>query len=199
MHDDDRPEPAEAARPSGPAPHSGSAHHITPAVPASVARPAMLMLRAVRTESAIYGVVLVSALIAVGWEDDTDLEVLLFTLGTTGVFWLAHVYAWVLGREDDTEPRFRAIRVAARAAIRHTAGLLTAMVLPVLLLLLAVVGWVDEYVAYYAALWVGVVVLTVLGYLASARRGSPWYLRVVSALLTASLGLLIIWLSALVH
>jgi high-affinity Fe2+/Pb2+ permease len=120
-------------------------------------------------------------------------------LGTVGVFWLAHVYAGVLAREDDTQPRFRAIGIAARDSIRHTAGLLTAMVLPAIFLLLAVVGWVDEYVAYYAALWVGVVVLAVLGYLASARRGSPWQLRFVSALVTASLGLLIIWLSSLVH
>jgi hypothetical protein len=165
----------------------------------AVWRPVRRAIATYRTEYAIYGTVLVSAVIAVGWEDETDLDVLLFVLGSVGVFWLAHVYAWVLAREDDTEPRFRAIRVAARAAIRHTAGLLTAMVLPALLLLLAVVGWVDEYVAYYAALWVGAVVLAVLGYLASARRGSPWYLRVVSALLTASLGLLIIWLSALVH
>ena len=65
--------------------------------------------------------------------------------------------------------------------------------------MLAVVGLLDEYVAYYAALWVGVAVLAVLGCPASARRGSPWYLRLVSALVTASLGLLIVWLSSLVH
>ena len=162
-------------------------------------RPVRRALATYSTEYAIYGTVLVSAVIAVGWEDETDLDVLLFVLGTVGVFGLAHVYSWVLAREDDTEPRFRAIGVAAGAAVRHTAGLLTAMVLPALFLLLAVVGWVDEYVAYYAALWVGVVVLAALGYLASARRGSPWYLRILSTLLTASLGLLIIWLSALVH
>jgi hypothetical protein len=73
------------------------------------------------------------------------------------------------------------------------------MVLPAIFLLLAVVNVLDEYVAYYAALWVGVLVLAVLGYLASARRGSPWYWRVLSALVTASLGLLVIWLSSLVH
>jgi hypothetical protein len=162
-------------------------------------RPVRMALATYRTEYAIYGTVLVSAVIAVGWEDETDLDVLLFVLGSVGVFWLAHVYAVVLARADDTEPLFRAIGVAARGAIRRTAGLLAAMVLPALFLLLAVVGWVDEYVAYYAALWVGVAVLAVLGYLASARRSSPWYLRVVSSLLTASLGLLIIWLSALVH
>jgi hypothetical protein len=44
-----------------------------------------------------------------------------------------------------------------------------------------------------------VAVLAVLGYLASARRGSPWYLRVVSAVVTGSLGLLVIWLGSLVH
>ena len=165
----------------------------------AVWRPVRRAIATYRTEYAIYGTVLVSAVIAVGWEDETDLDVLLFVLGTVGVFWLAHVYAGVLAREEDTEPRFRAIGIAARASIRHTAGLLTAMVLPALFLLLAVVGWVDEYVAYYAALWVGVVVLAVLGYLASARRRSPWHLRVVSALVTATLGLLIIWLSSLVH
>ena len=161
--------------------------------------PVRRALSAYRTEYAIYGTVLVSSVIAVGWEDDTDLEVLLFVLGSVGVFWLAHIYSGVLAREDDTEPRLRAVLIAARGAIRHTAGLLLAMVLPAVFLLLAVVGWVDEYVAYYAALWVGVAVLAVLGYLASARRGSPWYLRVVSAVVTGSLGLLVIWLGSLVH
>ena len=152
-----------------------------------------------QTEYAIYGTVLVSAVIAVGWEDDTDLEVLLFTLGSVGVFWLAHVYSGTIAREDTNQPRWRAILIAARDSMRHTIGLLAAMVLPAIFLLLAVVGLVDEYVAYYAALWVGVLVLAVLGYLASARRGSPWYWRVLSALVTASLGLLVIWLSSLVH
>ena len=69
----------------------------------SAVKQAGLVLRAYRTESAIYGVVLVSALIAIGWEDDTDLEVLLFTLGTTAVFWLAHVYAGTIAREEGPE------------------------------------------------------------------------------------------------
>ena len=58
-----------------------------------VSKQARKVLAAYRTEYAIYGVVLVSAVIAVGWEDDTDLDVLLFTLGSVGVFWLAHVYS----------------------------------------------------------------------------------------------------------
>jgi hypothetical protein len=162
-------------------------------------RPVRKALATYRTEHAIHGTVLVSAVIAVGWEEDTDLEVLIFVLGSVGVFWLAHVYSGILAREDDRKPRIRAIALAARASMRHTTGLLAAMVLPAFFLLLAVVGVLDEYVAYYAALWVGVAVLAVFGFHAAARRGSPWYLRLVSALVTASLGLLIIWLSSLVH
>ena len=162
-------------------------------------RPVWKALATYRTEHAIHGTVLVSAVIAVGWNDDTDLDVLLFVLGSVGVFWLAHVYSGILAREDDRKPRFRAIVIAARASMRHTTGLLAAMVLPAFFLLLAVVGVLDEYVAYFAALWVGVAVLAVVGWLASARRGSPWHLRLVSAVATASLGLLIIWLSSLVR
>ena len=163
-------------------------------------RHAQVVLAAYRTEYSIYGVVLVSAIIAVGWEDETDLDVLLFTLGSVVVFWLAHIYAGTVAREEETEgPRPPAILAAALASARHTAGLLTAMVLPTIALLLAVVGVLDEYVAYYLALWVGVAVLAVLGWAASARRDSPWYWRLMSAVVTASLGVLVIWLGALIH
>jgi hypothetical protein len=165
----------------------------------AVWKPVRKALSSYRTEHAIHGTVLVSAVIAVGWAEDTDLDVLLFVLGSVGVFWLAHVYSQVLAREDDREPRLRAVMIAAWESIRQTGGLLAAMVLPTLFLLLAVIGLLDEYVAYYLALWVGVAELAVLGWFASARRGSPWYLRLVSAVVTASLGLLIIWLSSLVH
>jgi hypothetical protein len=146
--------------------------------------------------------VLVSALIAVGWEDDTDLEVLLFTLGTTGVFWLAHVYAGTIAREEGPEsgrPRWRAILAAARRSAVDTSRMLLAMVLPTAFLGMAALGWLDEYVAYYIALWVGVLVLAVIGWWTAARRGGPWGWRILSALVTASHGLHVIWLSSLVH
>ena len=164
-----------------------------------VVKPVRAFVHVYRTEYAIYGVVLVSALIGVGWYQETDLDVLLFTLGTVGVFWLAHVYSGTIAREGSEAPRVRAILDAAVASMRHSLGMLVAMILPAVFLLLAVVGILDEYVAYYLALWVGVAILAVLGYLSSARRGSPWPWRVVSALVTASLGVLVIWLTALVH
>ncbi|QAY72857.1 hypothetical protein ET445_05375 [Agromyces protaetiae] len=172
-----------------------------PRLPAGLAKRAGLVLRAYRSESAIYGVILVSALIAIGWENDTDAEVLGFTLGTVIVFWLAHVYAGAIAREEwaDTPSRWRTIGRAVWASVTHSAGLLIAMVVPTIFLGISALGWLDEYVGYYLALWSGVAILAVIGWLASARRKSPWWMRGLSALVTASLGLLVIWLSALVH
>ena len=160
---------------------------------------AALMLRAYRSESAIYGVVLVSSLIAIAWRENTDLEVLVFTLGAVVVFWLAHVYAGTISREETGSPRLRAILAAARSSAAHSSGMLLAMVLPTIFLVLATIGWLDEYVAYYLALWVGAAVLAVIGWWTAARRGGHWGWRLLSALVTASLGLLVIWLGSLVH
>ena len=157
------------------------------------------MVRAYRSEYAIYGVVLVSSLIAIGWHENTDLEVLVFTFGAVLVFWLAHVYAGTVSREETGSPRWRAIFAAARAAAAHSSGMLLAMILPTVFLILATVGVLDEYVAYYLALWVGVAVLAVIGWWTAARRGGHWTWRLVSAVITASLGMLVIWLGSLVH
>jgi hypothetical protein len=168
-------------------------------LPDAVAEQVAMVLRAYRTESAVYGVILVSTLIAIGWEAATDLEVLLFTLGAVVVFWLAHIYAGTIAREEVGETRWRSILTAVRASMRHSWGMLLPMVLPAVFLGLAALDVIDEYVGYYLALWVGVVVLAVIGWLASARRGSHWGWRLVSAVATASLGLIVIWLSSLVH
>lgn len=165
----------------------------------SVVKHATFMLRAYRSESAIYGVVLVSSLIAIGWREDTDLQVLLFTLGAVVVFWLAHVYAGTVSREETGEPRLRAIVAAALTSAAHSAGMLLAMVLPTIFLGLAALNVLDEYVAYYLALWVGVVVLAVIGWYTAMRRGGHWGWWVLSAVVTASFGLIVIWLGSLVH
>ena len=111
-------------------------------------------------------------------------------------------YLGTIAREEGPEsgrPRWRAIWAAALASAADSSGLLLAMVLPTAFLGLAAIGWLDEYVAYYIALWVGTGVLAVIGWVTAARRGGPWGWYLLSALVTASLGLLVIWLSALVH
>jgi len=165
----------------------------------TVVKQATVMLRAYRSESAIYGVVLVSSLIAIGWNEDTDLEVLGFTFGAVIVFWLAHVYAGTVSREETGSPRLRAVLAAARTSAAHSSGMLLAMILPTIFLLLATVNLLDEYVAYYLALWAGTVVLAVIGWYTAMRRGGHWGWWLLSALITASLGLLVTWLGSLVH
>jgi hypothetical protein len=176
-----------------------AAAEAAPSASTTVVKQATIMLRAYRSESAIYGVVLVSSLIAIGWHEDTDLEVLGFTFGAVIVFWLAHVYAGTVSREETGSPRLRAVLAAARTSAAHSSGMLLAMILPTIFLLLATVNLLDEYVAYYLALWAGTVVLAVIGWYTAMRRGGHWGWWLVSALITASLGLLVIWLGSLVH
>jgi hypothetical protein len=165
----------------------------------TAARPVRFVLDAYNTEHAVYGIVLVTTLVAVGWHFDTDLEVLLFIAGTVGVFWLTHVYAGVVASRHTTEGRAVPVWQAIRRSAVHSVGMLLAMLLPCAALALATLGWVDEYVAYYIALWIGIVSLAVIGWINSARNRSRWPLRLLSAAITVAFGLAIIWLSALVH
>lgn len=155
------------------------------------------VLGAYSGEHGVYGIVLVTALIAVGWDDDTDLEVLVFVVGTVFVFWLAHIYAAVVASRAKAPPV--ALRTAVAAGIRHTYGMLVAMLIPVFLLSLAVIDLVEEYTAYYLALGSGVVMLALIGYANASRNRSPWYWRVGGVLATTGLGLLVIVLSIVVH
>jgi positive regulator of sigma E activity len=159
--------------------------------------PARIVLDAHSVEHGVYGIVLVSALIGVGWNDETDLEVLIFVVGTVIVFWLAHIYAAVVASRAARPPV--ALRIALLHGIRHTYGMLVAMLVPALLLWLAVVGLVEEYTAYYLALGSGIVLLALIGYANAARNGSTWPWRVAGILSTTALGLLVIVLSILVH
>ncbi|GAB3119252.1 hypothetical protein [Glaciibacter psychrotolerans] len=163
------------------------------------AKPVTVVLGAYGTEYAIYGTVLVSALIAVGWKFDTDFEVLLFTLGTVVVFWIAHIYSGVVANNGSVEARNLTLGKLILNSARHSIGMVLAMLVPALFLLLAAARGLDEYVAYYIALWAGVATLAVLGYWNSVKRGNRWARRILNAAITASLGVGIIWLSYLVH
>jgi len=155
------------------------------------------VLDAYSGEHAVYGLVLVTALVAVGWEDETDLEVLVFVVGTVFVFWLAHIYAAVVAsRSSHPAPP---LRTALLDGIRHASGMLVAMLVPAVLLLLGAIGVVEEYTAYFLALGSGVVLLAVIGWANAVRNGSPLRWRIAGTLATTVLGLLVIVLSILVH
>jgi positive regulator of sigma E activity len=166
---------------------------------ASLTRPARVVLDAYSGEHGIYGVVLVTALIAVAAEEDTDLDVLLFVVGTVFVFWLCHVYAAVVASRSPTHGRGESVGAAIRSGARHASGMLLAMLVPALLLGLGVAGLVDEWTAYLLALGSGVILLALIGYANAARNRSPWYWRILGVLATTGLGLIVILLSILTH
>ena len=146
----------------------------------------------------MYGLVLVTALVAVGWQDDTDFEVLLFVVGTVLVYWLAHIYAGVVASRR-TPPVPPLVEAVMAAGARRASPMIVAMLLPAFLLGLAAVGWVEEYTAYFLALGSGIVLLAVIGYVDSVANGSRWPWRIAGVLSTTLLGALVIGLSILAH
>ena len=155
------------------------------------------VLNAYSGEHAVYGLVLVTALIAVGWQDETDLDVLLFVVGTVLVYWLAHIYAAVVASRASRP--VKPLGAAIIDGVRHSSGMVVAMLVPAALLLLGALGLVEEYTAYFLALGSGVVLLAIIGYANASRNGSPLGWRIVGTLSTTALGLLVVGLSILVH
>ena len=92
-------------------------------------------------------------------------------IGTVLVFWAAHVYAGTVARHGLEDGRVIGLREAFRASLRRSLGLVASAMIPSFILLLGATKAVDDTVALWVALWVGVLVLAVLGWIAFARRG----------------------------
>ncbi len=151
------------------------------------------------TPEAIYGTILVTALIVLAEDGESDFSLLVVVVATSFVFWIAHVFAATVarhGKRGDTEIP---LGQALADAVRHSSGLLTSAVIPVLFLALGAAGVLSEAVAYDLALVVGVVVLFLLGLLAFAERGSRWYWCLLGGLATALLGVIVIFLKVVFH
>lgn len=148
-------------------------------------------------EHGVYGTVLVTALIGADIDAASDLDVIVFLLGTVGVFWLAHVYAAVVASRGRTP--VPPLREGLLAGVRHSGGMVVAMLVPVALLGLGAVGVLGEWPAYWAALGSGVLVLGAIGYGNARRTGGTRRWRVLGTAVTAGLGVIVILLSILVH
>lgn len=156
-------------------------------------------MNAFTTEATVYGIVLVTALTAIGWKFATDLEVLGFIVATTLIFWVTHVYARTAVAHNDESGAPVPVRAALWEAIRHSSGMLLAMLLPAVFLLLAALEVVDEYTGYFIALLTGVVMLMAIGYLVAYRNRRPWWRRILAAIVTGLLGVIVIVLAIMAH
>ncbi|WP_125098834.1 hypothetical protein [Leucobacter chromiireducens] len=157
--------------------------------------------RHLATEQGVYGLILVSGLIATASSAGaTSFRVLLFVAVTVAVFWLAHVYSSIVaghGRADELGAP-RQLRHTVGHAAREARGMLAATVFPAAALLLGVFGVLPDRAANWLAMWVCVAALGVLGYLAYVRLGARPLARIGGALVTASFGIIIILAKAIV-
>ena len=149
---------------------------------------------------AIYGTILVMAVITALSHDDTvkSAELIAGVLATTFVFWIAHVYAEVLGQRMEAEggrPTLASFAVAARGEW----PLVEASLLPVLCLLLGVVGIVKTDTAVYIAIGAGVVELFGYGIAAGRKLRLSTGATIAVGMVNGVLGLLVVLLKVLVH
>ncbi|WP_350349218.1 hypothetical protein ABIQ69_04645 [Agromyces sp. G08B096] len=152
------------------------------------------------TEESVYGVILVAGMIVVAGAHAASSWSVFWTVAVTVVvFWAAHVYAGTVAHHGLDHDRVIGIGESFRAALRRSVGLLASAAIPSLILLAGATRAIDDAAAIWIALWSGVAVLAVLGWIAFQRRGAAWPIRLLGALATAAFGLVMIVLKAFVH
>jgi len=148
---------------------------------------------------AIYGTIVATAVIAGLSEDDevSSTDMVLGTLGTTIVFWVAHVYARILGERAQrrTRPTSEQVRAVARTEwpMVESGALIAA---PALLAALGV--WSRDFGANLAVA-LGVAILFGIGILFARREGVGWLGALLAGTINGLLGALIVVLKTLVH
>ncbi|WP_438856409.1 hypothetical protein [Agromyces sp. M3QZ16-3] len=184
-----------AAHPGADGSERGTADRPTPKT-----TPAQILGTSFVTEESVYGVILVSGMIVVaGGHGESSWRVFWTVVITVLVFWAAHVYAGTVAHHGFDDHRMVSLGEAFRGALRRSFGMLVAALIPSSILLLGAARVVPDLLAIWTALWVGVIVLAVLGFIAFRRRGASPVMQVVGALGTAAFGIAMILLKAIVH
>ncbi|RFA07284.1 hypothetical protein B7R21_13775 [Subtercola boreus] len=151
------------------------------------------------TPPAIYGTLLVSAIIGTAEDGETDLEILRTTVPTLLVFWTAHVFAEAIAHYGKHGRDRITMREAVKFSIGFSSGLLYAGIIPCGLLLVGAIGLLEEEVAYSFSLLVPVILLGALGWSAIGDRGGAWPAKLLAGFLTGLLGLVVILLKIVFH
>ena len=156
-----------------------------------------LAVVAANPRGAIYGTIVASAVVAAsGAGGKSPGLILVTTVATLLVFWLAHVYAHFL----DHQVRHDRTRWKALASIMgQELSMLAAPALSILFLLLGALDVLKEPVAVRLALWIGVVQLFGWGIEVGRRRGRAWPAALLVGLVNGAFGMVIIVLEVLLH
>jgi hypothetical protein len=146
---------------------------------------------------AIYGTVVYLTSLALLDEDRTEpKDAATILVGAALVFWLAHVYAHLVPRIA-AEGRVRTGRFLETAA--DQSGILAAVAIPLIPLVLAMMGLLEDQAGLRTAMAVGVLSLGAFAVREARTAGLGWgrALWVATVLLAAGVGLL--WLEVSLH
>jgi hypothetical protein len=155
--------------------------------------------RAVFSPPFIYSTIIVSAVIIVADDFQSDIDLFEITLGTVVTVWIAHVFSETVAMGFNVHPKPTPVRELLHNALVHSSGILIAAILPLLFLLAGAVHLVNAEFAYWSSLVVSIVALAIVGWILVSHRGASWPFRLIGAVSTALLGVLVIALKALVH
>ncbi|ANF33056.1 hypothetical protein A0130_16560 [Leifsonia xyli] len=156
------------------------------------------------TPAAIYGTIVYASVVAAasGADDDQASAVRLLVLSVVSivVFWLAHVYSTALGFQGDEQHAADRIRDSLRHALAESGGMLEAAIVPSIPLVLAALGVLPPDFGVALSLWFSVLMLALLGFSIFLLRGRSIMVCLLGAVVTASFGVVVILLkSALQH
>jgi hypothetical protein len=146
---------------------------------------------------AIYGTVAYLTILVLLEEDRTDPEdAVAIMAGTALVFWLAHVYAHLVPRIA-AEGRLRSGPLSETA--RDQVGILVSAAVPLIPLVLATVGLLEDRTGVRAAIVAGILSLGAFAVREARVAGLSWArsLWIAAILVVAGVGLL--WLEVSLH
>ncbi|MDO8210783.1 hypothetical protein [Conexibacter sp. CPCC 206217] len=148
--------------------------------------------------AAIYGTIVVAGVVgSLGQADVSIGAVIASVLATSGVFWLAHVWAQTMSERLRDPQDFTWARFATIA--RHEWSMVQSATLPVLALLLAAFDVYSEETAIDVALAITIVQLFGWGLLVGRRTFERWPSALLSGVVNGAFGVVIVVLKTLIH
>ena len=145
----------------------------------------------------LYGAVITASLFTLAGAHPAEYpRILLVVLLTLIMYWLAHVYTRVIA--DRLADPTAALGVRLREALHHEVSILAGCVPAVVAYIVFVVVGLTEY-ATWAALWVSVLLLGVVGYRIGRQTGGSFGRLVLETVGCSMLGLVMIGLKTVLH
>ncbi|WP_406032300.1 hypothetical protein OG801_27635 [Nocardioides sp. NBC_00163] len=146
---------------------------------------------------AVYGLVsIIAVIVGASHFDDSAGRVFAFAVVSSFVIWTVHVYASILAESGSELAPWRSVLIAG---VRHEIGIVEGVFVPLLILFLGAIGWIDDGRAIAWSMWSGVVLLVLIPLFWLRRTGRSWVGSLVASGACGLLGLGLTWMKVLLH